>query len=84
MTISEDDDLEEAAANGADFDAPKLATSGDSEVAAWVASAMKLRSDLLEQGIAGPIKPALHAAPLTTVASPGLAAELTVKDLKIT
>ncbi|KAI5850133.1 kinase-like domain-containing protein [Tricharina praecox] len=74
-TISEEsEDLEVAAENGADFDAPKVFVPGDAEVREWVVGAMERRKASLEQGDAGPEKPALHAAPLDAVASPVAAA----------
>jgi len=69
--ISEEpEDLEAAAENGADFHAPKVFVAGDAEVREWVTGAMERRKASLEQGDAGPEKPALHAAPLDAVASP--------------
>ena len=64
-TISEED--EEAAANGEDFEAPRIVADGDAEVRDWVCEAMARRARSLEQGLHGPLKPALHAAPLDAV-----------------
>ena len=64
VTISEED--EEAAANGEDFEAPRM-DDGDAEVCDWVCQAMARRARSLEQGLHGPLKPALHAAPLDAV-----------------
>jgi len=76
-TISEEsEDLEVAAENGADFDAPKAFISGDAEVLEWVVGAMERRKANLEQGDTGPKKPALHAVPLDAVSSPVAAAAM--------
>lgn len=65
-TISEEDEEAEEI----DFEAPRVATVGDVEVGEWVIGAMELRRVRIEEGIMGPVKPALHAAPLDTVPNP--------------
>jgi mitogen-activated protein kinase kinase len=67
-TISEEaEEAEVAAENGADFELPRTVTLGDSEVKEWVIAAMDRRKAHIEQGLKGPEKPALHAAPLDAV-----------------
>jgi mitogen-activated protein kinase kinase len=68
-TISEES--EEAAEHGADFEArTTVLTDGDPEVREWVIAAMDKRKKRIEEGIRGPEKPALHAAPLDAVPTP--------------
>jgi len=69
-TISEES--EEAAERGADFEARTtgVLTNGDLEVREWVIAAMEKRKKRIEEGIRGPEKPALHAAPLDAVPTP--------------
>jgi mitogen-activated protein kinase kinase len=71
-TISEEsEELEAAAESGADFEVPKSTpTTGDEEVREWVLAAMERRREYIEQGIKGPSKPALHAAPLDAHPAP--------------
>ncbi|KAI5784887.1 kinase-like domain-containing protein [Pyronema domesticum] len=67
-TISEEaEEAEVAAENGADFELPRTVAPGDSEVKEWVTAAMDRRKAHIEQGLKGPEKPALHAAPLDAV-----------------
>jgi mitogen-activated protein kinase kinase len=85
-TISEEsEELEAAAENGADFEVPRgTPTAGDEEVREWVLAAMERRREHIEQGIKGPSKPALHAAPLDAhpaPVSPSVRPEATVEGV---
>lgn len=74
-TISEEDEEAAEAATAAGLDSPAAvtaaideATTADAEVAAWVQAAIERR----RSGAMGKkAKPALHAAPLDAVSSPG-------------
>ncbi|KAI5783611.1 kinase-like domain-containing protein [Geopyxis carbonaria] len=55
---------EEEAEKGADFEASIEEDPSDKEVREWVVGAITRRTQRIEQGLKGPEKPALHAAPL--------------------
>ncbi|KAF8539669.1 kinase-like domain-containing protein [Trichophaea hybrida] len=80
-TISEEaEELEEAAENGADFEASRTVIEGDPEVKAWVIAAIERRTAHIKEGVKGPEKPALHTVPLDAV--PGQASIPSLEGLK--